>query len=311
MKKTIALFSALLILAGCSSGAAGQDSEAAEYYYDEGAGIADYSAVNTQEMREDAEAGETKEDELSSQKLVYSGSIEIETLTYEETAENVRRWISTYGVMIERENAYDYDNSWRGYGSGRGTRALSMTLRVPSERFYDFINDLQGTGKVRSLSTNIDNITKRYSSVSTEIESLEIQQDRLLDMLRDAETVEDMLTVERRLSEVESDLKNYRNQLSSMDTDLAWSTVYLNVTEVTEYTETQSDLYTGNFGQRLMSTLQWAGQFFVWLIQQIILTLVRLIPVAVIAAPLIWLIRRFGPKMKIRRKKEEKGEKIL
>lgn len=310
MKKLLTVLSTLLILSGCS-GSAKEDAAGAEFYTTNG--IADYSPAATEEAAYDEKDAErTDDEEQSSEKLVYTGSLEIETLDYDETVKNIRTWIDQYGVMIQNENAYDYDNSWRGYGN-KGTRSLSMTLRVPSGRFYDFLNDMQGTGKVRSLSTNIENITRRYSTVSTEIESLEIQQERLLEMLRNAQNVEDMITIERRLSEVESDLKYYQNLRNDMDTDVEYSTVSLTVREVTEYTETNEDLYTGNFGKRFVSTLQWAGQFFVWLIQQVILTIIRLIPVAAVAAPLFWLLRKGWKWLKGRRqaKKEVKGDKIL
>ena len=316
MKRWIAALSALMVLTACSAKDGGSDN--AYYYTSEGiadAGNAAYDeyespAMQAEEYKRDEESG--TESTLTGEKLVYTGRLDIETLDYDETLKNIRAWISQYGVMIENENAYDYDNSWRGYSS-RGTRSLSMTLRVPSDSFYPFINDMQGTGKVTSLSTNIENITKRYSSVSTEIESLEIQQKRLLQMLESAQTVEDMITVERRLSEVESSLKQYRNMLSDMDTDIQYSTVYLNVREVMVYTETNNDLYTGNFGQRFISTLQWTGTFFVWLVQQFILTVIRLIPVAAVAAPVLWGLKKLLELLKKRRaaRKAAKAEKIM
>ena len=132
-------------------------------------------------------------------------------------------------------------------------------------------------------------------------------------MLESAQTVEDMITVERRLSEVESSLKQYRNMLSDMDTDIQYSTVYLNVREVMVYTETNNDLYTGNFGQRFISTLQWTGTFFVWLVQQFILTVIRLIPVAAVAAPVLWGLKKLLELLKKRRaaRKAAKAEKIM
>ena len=98
-----------------------------------------------------------------------------------------------------------------------------------------------------------------------------------------------------------------------MDTDIQYSTVYINVREVTVYTETNNDLYTGNFGRRFISTLQWTGTFFVWLVQQLILTVIRLIPVAAVAAPVLWGLKKLFGLLKKRKeaRKAAKAEKIM
>lgn len=227
------------------------------------------------------------------EKLVYSGSLSIETLNYSEAVKSIREQVKSYQGVIEYETERDNEYNWyyTDHEKTRGTKVLEMTVRIPTASFQDFLSAMEGTGKVLSRSTNVENITQAYYSTKTEIESLEIQQKRLLEMLETAESIEDMLAIEARLSEVETSLKLHQNNLNRMNTDVEYSTVHLSVSEVMTYTPEETGLVTGHFFDRVQRTINWAITFFVYLLQQIVLWLIRLIPVALIVGCIIAFVK--------------------
>ncbi len=306
MKKWMKAFgSVALVIAmtACGSGAAHQSyaSDTTSYAAEEGAyGIAnsyyDAEAAEYEEARDEKSSG-SENPAITGEKLVYTGSMTIETLDYEETVKSIQERITSYKGIVQDKNEWDGDNSWY-YTDGRSrtsNRSLSMTVRIPTEKFDAFMNDMEGTGKMTNRSENVQNISRQYSDNAIEIEALELQQERLIKMMEAADTVEEMILVEERLSEVQTELNQKRSRQSSMDTDVQYSTVYLNVKEVQKYTPVDSGIKIDGFWEDLKETFQESWISFVYFLEQVALTIVRLLPfilLIVLICAVIALVRK-------------------
>ena len=266
------------------------------------------------DAREDAdyEKGEEGTAEITGDMLVYTGSLNIETLQYEDTVAAVRDRIKSYNGIIEDENEWDSDRSWT-YTDGRKrmtNRSLTMTLRIPTASFDSFMNDMDGTGKVTSRSQSVENISRRYNDNSIEIEVLRKQQERLLAMMDAADTVEEMIMVEERLSEVQSELNRKLSYRAGMDTDVKYSTIYLNINEVQEYTPVDNSIQIGGFWKKLSETAEYSWKYFVYFLENLVLLLVRLLPFILLIGLILFGITKYrkskGLDTKLfRRKKKE------
>ena len=249
----------VFLLAACGGGSsynqAGQSSEE-KAAYDAEAYSADYAAsegaYETADMVPGAEAGSGTEKSKggeengtepaeSKQKLIYTCSMEIQTLTFSETAQKIRAVIRQYGGIIESESTTDSNNDWYWDDGAkvRGTLSSHLIIRIPTDQYEDFLADIEGTGgKITNRSMDVQNITRVYNDQTVYIESLEKQEERLLQMMEQAGTIEEMITVEERLTEVQTQLNQARSRLAEMDTDVAYSTINLSLTEVVKYTDT-------------------------------------------------------------------------
>ena len=253
---------------------AAQTAEGEDYKADSGSGGSTESALRAQD----------------GQKIVYTGNLSIQTLEYEKSAASIRKKIKDAGGFSEAENERDNDYYWYSHSSGSGsTRYLSITARIPSEKFEDFINSLSGDGKVMSRSVNAENISQVYANKETYKKSLEKEQERLLEMMDKAETIEDMITVESRLSEVERQLNVYKTDLAQMDKDVEFSTVYIELKEVKRYTE---EVSSTTFGEELKYAFEDAISSFKNFCEGIILFVVRNFPYLIILAVIIVMIVR-------------------
>ncbi len=290
-------------LAGCSSASGGSSyaaNSAADSYPEEAAyGIADYEyktedAAVPMPAAVDEDSGSAV---LNQDKMVYRGSLSIETLEYAETVKNIKERIRAYNGIVEAEEQYDNDRTW--YNSGatyRGTCSLRMTIRIPTESFEAFLDDMSGSGKVTSRTTNVENISRRYNDNDTAIAALEKQEARLLEMMDKAETIEDMIIIEQRLTEVQTELNQKRSYRSSMDTDVNYSTIYLDVREVLEYTPTPEGQRTGTFLYRLQNAFRSSWNSFLWLLESLLFLIIHILPWLIIILPCGWLLRRFIKK---------------
>lgn len=176
----------------------------------------------------------------SAQKLIYTSHMEIQTLDFPALLQDIRKLIRDHDGILESESITDSDYDWyKSSGMKReGTFTSSMVIRIPAEKYEGFLESLEGAGgKITSRSTNVENITRAYNDQTIYIVSLEKQEERLLQMMEQAASIEDMITIEQRLTEVQTELNQARSNLANMDTDVAYSTVYLSLTEVVRYSD--------------------------------------------------------------------------
>lgn len=184
---------------------------------------------------------ETAEEHLSENrtqdKIVYTCSVHLETLEYEKSIDSIRKKADTASGFIQSENEQDHDYNWyyEGHQRENATRTAELSVRIPSEKYADFLNSLEEDGKVVSKSSNAENVSAEYHDMEAVIESLEIQEKRLLGMMKSAETIQDMVTVESRLTEVQTNLNRYQTSLASLQSDVDYSTINVSIQEVFEY----------------------------------------------------------------------------
>ncbi|MBD5460261.1 MAG: DUF4349 domain-containing protein [Lachnospiraceae bacterium] len=320
MRKKIAVFALTLTMAFLTT-ACGSDSSASDYFVgankggatqngvmaDSGSGNYDYNDYDEDysyeygyaesdswnvESTANNDTQQGQDGTLTGEKLVYTCELSIETLEYEQCVNAIKNNISAFGGIIERESESDSARNWYygDYVKTTGTRRLNMTVRIPSGKYYEFLASLEGTGKIVSKNSYVENISRRYYETDALIQSLEIQQQRLLDMMEQAETIEDMLIIESRLSEVQYQLNSARNSLSSMDTDVAFSTVTVLVDEVMEYTPQEPVVKTNTFWDRLQNTLSETWEFTLEMLEFLLFMVIRLIPVAVFIAVVVLIV---------------------
>ena len=269
----------------------------------------DYLAVEAEAAPSGTEAGAdstgTEQVDLksSNRKIVYTGNISLQTLEYEKSSQGIHDKISSYGGFIESEDTYNEDPYWYysdRSGKNRTRRNLNITARIPAEKFNSFMKDLENDGQVTNTSVNARNISVQYATHDASKKALEIEQKRLLEMMEKAETVEDMIAVEQRLTQVERELNDEKTQLSAMDRDVGFSTVYIRLEEVFEYTEQVVEV---TYWERLQKAFGRAIDNFIEFWGDLILFIAETFPFLIMLGIVIVLIRRFLRRRRARRMK--------
>lgn len=268
-------------------------------YYEEMKSEADYGmaaggtsgsliASNTSSSEGSGASGQGNAQEstiINGEKLVYTCNLEMETLNYVQTIQRIRENIEKYEGFVESENEYDDAYRWyyEDYIKTSGTKHMSLTVRIPTKYYNDFLSGIEGEDKIVAKNSYVDNISRQYYDTSAKIEALKIQQDRLLEMMEQATEIEDMIAIESRLSEVQYQLNSAKTSLASMDADVAFSTITINVQEVMEYTRSAEPVKKNTFADRLKNTLSETWEFFWEMLEGLLFLVIRLIPVAIVA----------------------------
>jgi len=309
----IAIVSIALCLSGCGNSAGSSVSYSEETYDQVGNSYAakeaaydsyaEEAAVDAGGYMMEGDAADTDNEGSAlraqdGQKIVYTGSLSIQTLEYDKSAASIRRKIREAGGFSEAESENDNDYNWYRRSTGpSSTRNLNITARIPSEKFESFMDSLQGDGKVMNRSMNAENISQVYANKETYKKALEKEQERLLAMMDKAVTIEDMIAVESRLSEVERQLNTYKTDLSAMDKDVQYSTIYISLEEVKRYSD---ETPTVTFPEKVKYAFEDAINSFTEFCEGIVLFIIRSFPFLILLAIIIVIVIR------LIRKRQEK-----
>ncbi len=138
------------------------------------------------------------------------------------------------------------------------------------------MEEIGNAGNITSRTQNVEDITLTYVDLEAHKRTLKEEEERLNEFLRNAETIEDMIYIEDRLSSIRYQLESMESQLRTYDNKINYSTVYLNINEVVEYTPVVYE--EPSVGQRMkegfLDTVddikEWFQDFAVWFVSNII-----------------------------------------
>ncbi len=236
----------LLSLAGCSSkslssneiGSAAADSAPAELSKEED---------TTQTALPD------------NRKLIQTVTISAETEDLDDLLTQINTRIAELSGYTENQNIY-YGSAYRG---GR-YRSADITVRIPAEQLDNFVSHVSSCSNVVSSNKTVEDVTLQYVATESRIKALQTEEARLLELLAEAKTMNDLLTIEGRLTDVRTELEQVTSALKVYDNQVEYSTIHLNISEVTEYTVTEEPTSVwGRIGQVFTESAADIGNGFV------------------------------------------------
>lgn len=198
-------------------------------------------------------------------KLIRTISMDAETEDLEVLLTALEEKIGQLGGYVEKREVYN--------GSAYATRRYrhaDLTIRIPADKVDSFVEHVSGVSNVVSSNENIEDVTLTYVDTESRVKALETERDRLLELMEDARTMSDLLEIESRLTEVRYELENMASRLKTLDNQIDYATIYLNISEVQEYTpvaeKTTWQRITEGFVDSLEGIWDGAVELFVWVL---------------------------------------------
>lgn len=258
----------------------------------------------------DAETGESTDTaqtgESLGDKMIYSADLSIQTTEYDAAISALESAVTGFGGFVESSNTYG-DLRYNDDGSTRIVdRSANYTVRIPAERFGEFLTQANGLGNVLSTNRYAQNVTSQYTDYEARLSSLRTQEERLLSLLEKAEDVESLVALEERLADVRYETESIERNLRNLDRKIAYSTVTIYLQEVEVYTPTKSVQRT--FGEKLSDALSGGWSSFTRSFQRLCINLVYSLPgivlFLVIAGAAVLILLRLCRKYKARKAKK-------
>ena len=251
MKRCLTLLLALVLalsLAACGAKSAGSDSMAGGYYgYDSTKEDSDFAATageaeDTGAWNGGGQTGAGADKSLSERgvKMVYSASIEMQTVSYEQAVEDIAALVERSGAYFEQKNFSNYSN---------GYRHASYTVRVPAEQYADFCAQVGTLCHVTWQSDSAEDISEQYYDTQSRLETAQIKLARLQELLKKAQNMEDIITIESAISETEYEIERLSGTVRRYDALVDYATVTLELSEVYRLSGTEDA--PKSFGEKL------------------------------------------------------------
>lgn len=208
-------------------------------------------------------------------KIIKTANISAQATDFDEAITMIEQLCTDLGGYIESSSV-----SGKSLTSKGTYRYANYTLRIPAQSFDGFSEGIGGIVNVTSSSSSSDEVTSTYYDIKSRIEVLEMQKEslqKLYDEYTEYGNIDYLLELQDKLYEVISEIESYETQIRLYDSKVAYSTVYLNISEVKEYTEEDEE----TFGEALFGALTGGWDFFLTICQGILIVFVACLPFTV------------------------------
>lgn len=157
-------------------------------------------------------------------KVIRTGSLSIEIK--KDTLQ------SAYGrVVAIAEGVGGFVSDSRTDSSAGRMTGGTITIRVPNDSFSKVMVDLEGIGKVTSLSQGAEDVTDEYVDLESRIRNLEAQESVYLGLMAKAQTIEESIAVQRELSAVQQQIEQLKGRKNFLDNHIGFSAVQVSLRE--------------------------------------------------------------------------------
>lgn len=305
MKKQITLIVSLLLIASLLFGCSAKSNDSAMSAGNANGEYKDILADSitkeeSMEMPGESGSGNTSS-AVTNQKLVRKVWLDAETEDMDSLLAQIEQRIGQLSGYVEAREVRNGSNR-----TARRYRSASLTIRVPAEKLSELVDHVTEHSNITSTNETADDITLSYVATQSRITALETEQTRLLELLAKAETMEDLLQIESRLTDVRTELEKVTSQLWLYDNLVDYATVYLNISEVKEYTVTEEpETVWERIGAGFMESLKNLGVFFTELFVFVVVALPYLIPLGIAVTAVILLVRYQRKKRNAEKQEKE------
>lgn len=310
------LLAAMLVLTGCGSKMAGNDSMAAGnggLYTSKNESFATDGLFDTESPTLPApEPGESGSDAAlpADRKLIQTAYMELESRDYAKALAALEQMVTDCGGYIESRS----EQGGSLYSSRYNARYASITARIPAEELERAMSAAGELCNVVSRSADVADVTESYTDTEARLKTLRLQEERLLEILSKATQLTDVLELESRLSEVRYQIESYEAALRSYDSRISYSTLNITLQEVVEYSivndppQTLGQRLGDGFADSMRLVKNSAENALVWLVTYLPLILLWGAVIAVAAWLVLRLVRRIRKNGKLPLVTKEAGK---
>lgn len=264
-------------------------NNSAVYDYDKGvSGKSSSGAVNKNESSTGTTAGVTSSDvQFDIKKIIYSGNISLYTDDYKSTFAKIGEYAGNIGGFVQ-----DSSSSYIDKVQNTVVNSGYITIRVPAAKFEEAMKEIQKYGSPISTSTYSTNISQQYQDIKGQLDNLKIHEERLLEYLKKAEKIQDMLSIESELNRVRTEIDNRTTMIKNWDKEVAYSTIYVSVTEKKLATSTVKSPFSGVLS-KIKEGFIVSINYLLNILAELIVWIFRLIPFAAVLGAAYFICTRF------------------
>lgn len=182
-----------------------------------------------------------------SEKIIRTARLQFETTDPDKTYSSIIAQLKIYNGFVQNDQASKSYN--------RINR--SLTVRVPSESFRNFIDDIsEGVQYFDHKDITQDDVTEEFIDLEARLKAKRALEERYIELLSQAKNVKEMLEVESELSKIREEIEAREGRLNYLKDRVAMSTLTISF-----YKYTADTGATVSYGQKIKNAFVsgWEG----------------------------------------------------
>jgi hypothetical protein len=155
--------------------------------------------------------------------IIRTAALTIVTKEFENTRAAMEQVVRKHGGYIAQLSAA---------GQAGGAKALSVTLRIPTDKLDSALVELKQLGRVQNETIAGEEATQQYGDLVARRDNARHTEQRLVEVLRQrAGKVNEVLEAEREVARVRSEIERMDAQRKNLEKQVQFATVSLRITE--------------------------------------------------------------------------------
>ena len=145
----------------------------------------------------------------------------------------------------------------------------SYNIKVPTSNYDNVISQFKNLGEVKYFSENSDDITKQKVDLETNLAAERERLTRYKTILAESKTAQEKIDITDRIFNQERTIKYYEESLANVHNRVSYSTVYLTVSEKSDYSDIaliKLPNIAKNFVNSLNTLIKWVIFLIPWII---------------------------------------------
>ena len=249
MKILAQLLFAFIFLLGC-----GGNNDTPSYSVS-----ANYEEAEMLEVKADANESYSKSDILPKEiqrKLIKRGDVSFETNDLVKTRKHIEETLQKYKGYISEDNQHkSLDNI-----------TTNLTVRIPSESFDAFLNDLSTeVDKFDHKNISVNDVTEQFLDIEARLGVKKALEARYNELLQKATSVKEILEIEKELAGVRSDIESMEGRLQYLQNQVSYSTLSIRYYKV-EVTKSSSKSFWRHLANAFFNGIDNIKWFFIGLV---------------------------------------------
>lgn len=161
-----------------------------------------------------ADAQKTLQNVDQEKKIIRFCTLFIQENDLSKLSDNIQKKTNELGGYIESENLME--------------ERLTTVVRIPSDKFDEFIAFTEKGYTVVNKNITTDNITDAYVDNDARLKNLRAQEDQILTILKKANTVDEVLKVQAELYRIRGEAEALEAKKKSWDRQVDFSSITIN-----------------------------------------------------------------------------------
>jgi hypothetical protein len=177
---------------------------------------------------------------MAKRKIVYNGTVQVIVTDFDRAESQFMVLTKEFGAFVANSEIT---------GTAGSPRSGHWRVRVPSERFDEFIAAVAKLGIPQRNTTDSQDVTEEYYDLGDRIKNKRLELETLRDYLKEKRAtsrLDEILTIEKELNRVRTELDQLEGRLRRLQDLTALATANVTLQEVKDYVPPQSPTFAGS-----------------------------------------------------------------